>query len=122
MSPLPQNNRFLKLTPEKAERVAENLRKKIQDNLWHLSVPGDGENEYISRKLNQLQDILRQFQEFGHEVIILDERDFPELAEAIGVLKRGGLKDEILDILFSLLVKCKVPKFDVLKENILKNA
>ncbi len=120
MYPLPQNNPFLKFTPEMAEKVEENLRKSLRYEIRHLYLPGEGKTSYVANLLRDVQEILKKFQEFGHKVIILDERDFPELAEAIGVLKRGGLEREICEIILGLLEKCNIPKFELLKAEVLK--
>jgi hypothetical protein len=110
MSSIPTNNRFLDLTPEKKEKIKQHLLGEVARWTNALSSPGEGEPDYVRRLLGYLQDALKKFKEFGYDVNPLGEEIFPELTEAIGVLKRGGLDDEIRRIMTELLVECNLPE------------
>jgi hypothetical protein len=106
----PKNNPFLTVTPELLAKTEDNLRKQLSVEVRSLSLPGEGEERHIKSRLNDTQNILRKFQEFGFtEVHLIDERKFPALIEAIGPLKRAGLVDEICQILTNLLTSCGIP-------------
>ncbi|MBX4198715.1 hypothetical protein KW800_00315 [Candidatus Parcubacteria bacterium] len=103
---LPKNNQFFSLTPELRAKAEENLADKLKKELWHVSAPGDGEAKWIITCLNDVQKNLKTWKEFGYLVNLLDEAQFPVLADAIGPLKRAGLTEEIDRIMMDLMNQC----------------
>ena len=104
-------NRFLKIDGPLLQEVRKNLLKEVDEWVETLSMPGTGEQDLVLRWIKRLQETIGKFCEFGwSDVKLLDETIFPELAEAIGVLKRGGLQTEAKRILGEILSECNLPK------------
>lgn len=106
---LPKDNPYFRLTPELRAKAGKELLKQIEHQVYLLSLQGDGEADYIRHSLDRIQKVLRTFQEYGFEVLLLDEAEFPALIEALGPLKRAGLKDEVRHILTKMLATCELP-------------
>ncbi len=106
-----KQNRFLTITPEMEKKTLEHLRSEIADSISWLVIPGDGEARLVNHSLGKIQGFLRKFKEFGYtEVRELNESIFPELVEALGVLKRRGLEGDIRKLMDELLAQCNLPE------------
>ncbi len=108
--PIPTNNPFLKITPEKQEKIRQNLFRQLQRAVNHLTMPACGEKHMMDHLFEELQNVLRKFAEFGYDVKLIDETLFPDLKEAVSILKRAALEDEIREIIEKLLAECNLPK------------
>lgn len=103
MSPLPQNNPFFNLTPELKTKALKGLEGELNHKFYLLRIGGNWKLNTVISTLKDIQNILDRLQEFGFEVNLLDEEQFPQIAEAIVALKRGNLEGEISEVMMRVM-------------------
>lgn len=107
---LPKDNPFFNATPQMREEAGRNLLRAMTWEIQCLTCRGNGKHGLIMHLLGQIQKCLIDLQEWGFEVGLMDEKVWPELAEALGPLIRAGLENEVRRIIRDELAKCLIPR------------
>lgn len=105
-----EGNPYLQITPEIREEVRLNLLEELKGHVKWMTLPGAGEARLIVHTLNQIQEVIEKFREFGwSEVKNLDSTKHSTIVDAIGVCKRGGLRKMAEDLMMRYLAECNFP-------------